>query len=50
MGSRVNVKPVSSVVADIDPEVSSKPFATIITDMVGFASFFGIATLWLALG
>ncbi len=35
---------------DIDPAVSSSPFVTMITDVVGFASFLGIATLWFGLG
>jgi magnesium transporter len=30
----------------IDPAVSSGPFVTTITDVVGFLSFLGIATLW----
>jgi magnesium transporter len=30
----------------IDPAVSSGPFVTTITDVVGFFSFLGIATLW----
>jgi magnesium transporter len=34
----------------IDPAVSSSPFVTMITDVVGFASFLGIATLWFGLG
>ncbi len=34
---------------DIDPAVSSSPFVTMITDVVGFASFLGIATLWFGL-
>jgi magnesium transporter len=33
----------------IDPAVSSSPFVTMITDVVGFASFLGIATLWFGL-
>jgi magnesium transporter len=35
---------------DIDPAVSSSPFVTTVTDVVGFASFLGIATLWFGLG
>jgi magnesium transporter len=31
----------------VDPAVSSGPFVTTITDIVGFFSFLGIATLWL---
>lgn len=33
----------------IDPAVSSGPFVTTITDIVGFFSFLGIATLWFRL-
>jgi magnesium transporter len=33
----------------IDPAVSSGPLVTTITDVVGFFSFLGIATLWFAL-
>jgi magnesium transporter len=33
----------------VDPAVSSGPFVTTITDIVGFFSFLGIATLWLGL-
>jgi magnesium transporter len=33
----------------IDPAVSSSPFVTTVTDVVGFASFLGIATLWFGL-
>jgi magnesium transporter len=33
-----------------DPAVSSGPFVTTITDVVGFFSFLGIATLWFGLG
>jgi magnesium transporter len=35
---------------DIDPAVSSSPFVTTVTDVVGFGSFLGIATLWFGLG
>jgi magnesium transporter len=35
---------------DIDPAVSSSPFVTTVTDVVGFASFLGIATVWFGLG
>jgi magnesium transporter len=35
---------------DIDPAVSSSPFVTTVTDVVGFASFLWIATLWFGLG
>lgn len=33
----------------VDPAVSSGPFVTTITDVVGFLSFLGIATLWFGL-
>lgn len=33
----------------IDPAVASSPFVLIVTDVVGFASFLGIATLWFGL-
>jgi magnesium transporter len=33
-----------------DPAVSSGPFVTTTTDIVGFFSFLGIATLWFGLG
>ena len=33
-----------------DPAVSSGPFVTTVTDVVGFFSFLGIATLWFGLG
>jgi magnesium transporter len=33
----------------IDPAVSSGPFVTTITDIIGFFSFLGIATLWFGL-
>lgn len=36
--------------AGIDPAVSSAPFVTTVTDVVGFFSFLGIATLWFGLG
>jgi len=34
---------------DIDPAVSSGPFVTSITDIVGFFAFLGIATVWFGL-
>lgn len=34
----------------VDPAVSSGPFVTTITDVVGFLSFLGIATVWFGLG
>lgn len=33
----------------IDPAVASSPFVTTVTDVVGFSSFLGIATLWFGL-
>ena len=33
----------------VDPAVSSGPFVTTITDVVGFSAFLGIATLWFGL-
>ncbi len=36
--------------ADIDPAVSSGAFVTTVTDVVGYGSFLGIATLWFGLG
>ncbi|VTZ51549.1 Magnesium transporter MgtE [Methylocella tundrae] len=35
---------------DIDPAVSSSAFVTTVTDVVGYGSFLGIATLWFSLG
>jgi len=35
---------------DVDPAVSSGAFVTTVTDVVGYASFLGIATLWFGLG
>ena len=32
-----------------DPAVSSGPFVTTVTDVVGFFSFLGIASLWFGL-
>jgi magnesium transporter len=34
---------------DIDPAVSSSAFVTTVTDVVGYASFLGIATIWFGL-
>jgi magnesium transporter len=34
---------------DVDPAVSSGAFVTTVTDVVGYASFLGIATLWFGL-
>ena len=33
----------------VDPAVSSGPFVTTVTDVIGFLSFLGIATLWFSL-
>jgi magnesium transporter len=33
----------------IDPAVSSSAFVTTVTDVVGYSSFLGIATLWFGL-
>jgi magnesium transporter len=33
----------------IDPAVSSGPFVTTVTDVVGFFSFLSIATVWFGL-
>jgi magnesium transporter len=33
----------------VDPAVSSGPFVTTVTDVVGFFSFLGIATMWFGL-
>ena len=35
---------------DVDPAVSSGAFVTTVTDVVGYGSFLGIATLWFRLG
>jgi magnesium transporter len=34
----------------VDPALASGPFVTTVTDVVGFFSFLGIATLWFGLG
>jgi magnesium transporter len=41
--------PIVLVRLGVDPAVSSGPFVTTITDVVGFFSFLGIATLWFGL-
>ena len=41
--------PLVLVRLGVDPAVSSGPFVTTITDVVGFFSFLGIATLWFGL-
>ncbi len=43
------VIPVGLARLGVDPAVSSGPFVTTITDVVGFFSFLGIATLWFGL-
>ncbi len=40
------VIPLALIRLGVDPAVSSGPFVTTITDVVGFFSFLGIATLW----
>ena len=41
--------PLALTKLGVDPAVSSGPFVTTITDVVGFLSFLGIATLWFGL-
>jgi magnesium transporter len=41
--------PLLLVRLGVDPAVSSGPFVTTVTDVVGFFSFLGIATLWFGL-
>ena len=41
--------PLILVKLRVDPAVSSGPFVTTVTDVVGFFSFLGIATLWFGL-
>lgn len=43
------VIPMTLTKLGVDPAVSSGPFVTTITDVVGFFSFLGIATLWFGL-
>ncbi len=43
------VIPMALAKLGVDPAVSSGPFVTTITDVVGFFSFLGIATLWFGL-
>jgi len=38
--------PVSLERAGVDPAVSSAVFVTTMTDVMGFLSFLGLATLW----
>jgi magnesium transporter len=42
--------PLALIRLGIDPALASGPFVTTITDVVGFLSFLGIATLWFGLG
>jgi magnesium transporter len=41
--------PLALVRLGVDPAVSSGPFVTTVTDVVGFFAFLGIATLWFGL-
>jgi magnesium transporter len=41
--------PLALIRLGADPAVSSGPFVTTVTDVVGFLSFLGIATLWFGL-
>jgi magnesium transporter len=41
--------PLGLIRLGVDPAVASGPFVTTITDVVGFFSFLGIATLWFGL-
>jgi magnesium transporter len=41
--------PLALIRLDVDPAVSSGPFVTTLTDVVGFFAFLGIATLWFGL-
>ena len=41
--------PLALTKLGVDPAVSSGPFVTTVTDVVGFFSFLGIATLWFGL-
>ncbi len=43
------VIPMALTKLGVDPAVSSGPFVTTVTDIVGFFSFLGIATLWFGL-
>ncbi len=43
------VIPLLLIRLGVDPAVSSGPFVTTITDVVGFFAFLGIATLWFGL-
>ncbi|MET0278142.1 MAG: magnesium transporter [Pseudorhodoplanes sp.] len=43
------VIPMALTRLGVDPAVSSGPFVTTVTDVIGFFSFLGIATLWFGL-
>lgn len=43
------VIPLSLIRLGVDPALASGPFVTTVTDVVGFFSFLGIATLWFGL-
>jgi magnesium transporter len=43
------VIPMALTKLGVDPAVSSGPFVTTVTDVIGFFSFLGIATLWFGL-
>jgi len=43
------VIPLALTRLGVDPAVSSGPFVTTVTDVVGFLSFLGIATMWFGL-
>jgi magnesium transporter len=42
--------PLGLIRLGVDPALASGPFVTTVTDVVGFFSFLGIATLWFGLG
>jgi magnesium transporter len=44
------VIPLTLIRFGIDPALASGPFVTTVTDVVGFFSFLGIATLWFGFG
>ena len=43
------VIPLGLIRLGVDPAIASGPFVTTVTDVVGFFSFLGIATLWFGL-
>jgi magnesium transporter len=43
------VIPLTLARLGVDPAVASGPFVTTLTDIVGFSTFLGIATLWFGL-